>query len=78
VQVTFQNDYAMSVEFISSMSGASWFLTNIYAPCSHEGRQDFLDWFHNINMPDDCDWLVVEDFNLIRHPSDRNKHGGSM
>jgi hypothetical protein len=29
----------MSVEFISIMSGALWMLSNIYAPCTNEGRQ---------------------------------------
>jgi exonuclease III len=36
----------------------------------------FLDWFANIDMPDDTDWLIVGDFNFIRAPSDRNKPGG--
>jgi hypothetical protein len=28
------NEYAMSVEFSSTFSGAVWILTNIYAPCT--------------------------------------------
>jgi hypothetical protein len=31
-QVSFQNEYAMSIEFVSSLSGAAWTLTNVYAP----------------------------------------------
>jgi hypothetical protein len=31
-----------------------------------------------LRYPDDCDWLVVGDFNLIHHPSDRNKPGGNV
>ena len=27
-------------------------------------------------MPDDIDWLIIGDFNLIRRPEDRNKEGG--
>jgi len=29
-------------------------------------------------MPDDCDWLLIGDFNLIRNPSDRNMPGGNI
>jgi hypothetical protein len=42
-EVVFQNSYAMSVEFTSLFLGASWILSNIYAPCTPEGRQSFLD-----------------------------------
>jgi hypothetical protein len=54
----------------------SWILTNIYGPCQAERKATFLDWFANIDMPDDTDWLIVGDFNFIRAPSDRNKPGG--
>jgi hypothetical protein len=67
----------MSLEFTSNISRASWILTNIYAPCSSEGRAQFLDWFSNIDMPDGTDWLIVGDFNLIQRQSDRNKPRGN-
>jgi hypothetical protein len=51
----FQNSYAMSVEFTSLFLGASWILSNIYSPCTPEGRQSFLDWFHNVEVPMDTD-----------------------
>jgi hypothetical protein len=28
-----------------------------------------------VDMADDCDWLLVGDFNLVRKPTDRNKPG---
>jgi hypothetical protein len=34
----FQNIFALSIEFVSAISGASWVLTNIYAPCTTQGR----------------------------------------
>jgi exonuclease III len=77
-QVVFQNQYAMSVEFTSVFSGATWILTNIYAPCTTEGRQEFLSWLHDVDMPEDTDWFLVGDFNLIRRSSDRNKSGGNI
>jgi hypothetical protein len=77
-QTVFQNDYAMSIEFVSTMLGASWILSNIYAPCMTEGKYQFLDWLHNVKMLDNCDWLLVGDFNLIRRSLDRNKPGGNV
>jgi hypothetical protein len=37
-----------------------------------------MDWFYNIDMQADIDWLVVGDFNLIKKPDDRNKPGGNL
>jgi exonuclease III len=70
--VIFQNDYAQSVKFSSNLSNCSWIIMNIYAPCTPQGKIDFLNWFSNINMPLDKFWLIVGDFNLIRRPEDRN------
>jgi hypothetical protein len=72
----FQNNFALSVELSSTLSGIPWVLTNVYAPYTPDGKQEFLEWFHNIDMPIDTDWLVVGDFNLIRRSSDRNRPGG--
>jgi exonuclease III len=76
--VIFQNEFAMSLEFVSTISNASWVLTHIYAPCTIEDKQRFLNWFHNIDMAEDTDWLVVGDFNLMRKPKDRNKPGSNL
>jgi hypothetical protein len=76
--VIFQNDYAQSVEFISNLSACTWIITNIYAPCTPQGKIDFLNWFYNINMPSNKLWLIVGDFNLIRRQEDRNKAGGDI
>jgi exonuclease III len=47
-QVISQNEYAMSVEFVSMISGAVWVLTNVYAPCIAEGKVEFLNWLHDL------------------------------
>ena len=72
----FDNEFALSIEFTSIHSGARWTLTNVYAPCTPEGKTQFLDWFKNVDIDDEDDWLVVGDFNLIRSPSDSFKPGG--
>jgi hypothetical protein len=68
----------MDVEFVSVISEASWVLSNIYAPCTAEAKQRFLNWFHSVDMADDMDWIIVGDFNLIRRPADRNKPLGNV
>jgi exonuclease III len=65
-QLTFSNDYAISVEFTSKLNNENWLLTVVYAPCTPLGKRTFLEWFRNIQMSPEIDWIVVGDFNLIR------------
>lgn len=73
--LAFHNDFCQSVEFVCRLTEEHWILTNIYAPCTAEGKTIFLDWFQHIEMMDDTKWLVVGEFNLIRSPANRNKPG---
>jgi mannosylglycoprotein endo-beta-mannosidase len=66
--LAFQNEFGQSVEFVCKLTEEHWILTNIYAPCSAEGKANFLDWFQNIDIPEDSKWLILGDFNLIRSP----------
>jgi len=74
----FNNEFAISVEINSKMSDDSWILTNVYGPCTPEGKQNFTDWLRQIQMPEDREWIVLGDFNLIRKPEDRNRGEGNM
>lgn len=74
----FQNNFAISVEFSSVQSNDSWILTSVYGPCDNEGKEAFMNWFENIQMPEDVDWLVLGDFNLYRKPEDRNRLRGNV
>jgi hypothetical protein len=38
----------------------------------------FLHWLNSLVIPDDENWLLMGDFNLIRSPQDRNKAGGNI
>ena len=69
---------SLSVDFRSLHNNAEWLLTNIYGPCSNEGKCNFVDWLKQISMPDDVDWLLVGDFNLMRSPDNRNKPSGDI
>ena len=66
------------MEFTYNLSKASWYLTNIYGPCQADKRIEFFDWFSNIQMPDNVDWIILGDFNFIRSREDRNKPGGNV
>ena len=60
-----KNDYSITIEFTSKRSGEIWTLTNIYGPCQHDLRPNFINWFQNLQMDDDQNWLVLGDFNYI-------------
>jgi hypothetical protein len=76
--VVFQNRYALSIEFTSTILGASWILTNIYDTCTMDERNNFFNWLNEVDMSEETEWLLVGDFNLMRRPSDRNKAGGNV
>ena len=77
-ELAFENEFSISVKFTCKLSNVSWYLTNVYGPCQVERRMAFIDWFANIDMPQDTDWLVLGDFNFIRKPEDRSKPGGDI
>jgi exonuclease III len=74
----FQNRYAVSVELQSTKTDTFWTLTNVYAPCQDNEQLVFLHWLNSLVIPDDENWLLMGDFNLIRSPQDRNKAGGNI
>ena len=59
----FLNEFAISIAFSSQFNNDSWILTSVYGPCDTDGKNAFMDWFENIQMLDDIQWLVVGDFN---------------
>lgn len=71
----FHNEFSISVQFTCSLSGATWILTNVYAPCQGNERSEFIQWFKDISMPDSTYWLIMGDFNFIRYPENRNRAG---
>lgn len=74
----FQNSYATSVEFTSLHNNVTWVLTNIYAPCTSQGKREFLHWFKHIQMSDYVDWLVIGDLNLYHSPTYRSRDGADL
>jgi exonuclease III len=72
------NTFAVTVRFKSLLDGSTWILTSVYAPCTAEGKRQFIDWFKGFYVQDDLDWIVLGDFNLMRSPSNRNRDGGNI
>jgi hemerythrin-like domain-containing protein len=77
-EMIFSNEFAVLVEFTSLINNECWIVTNVYGPCTTEGKKNFTEWLKQIQMPDDIEWLVLGDFNLMRKPQDRNKEGGDL
>lgn len=38
-------------------------------------KNNFINWLMSLNIPSNEYWLLVGDFNFIRSPENRNKHG---
>jgi exonuclease III len=76
--LAFQNEFSLFVNLTNNLSNEKWILTNIYGPSQSDRKAAFLDWFSNIDMHDDADWLIMGDFNFIRKPSDRNRPRGDI
>ena len=73
-----KNEYSISIRFTSKQTGEHWILTNIYGPCQDDRRQEFIQWFQDIDMPIETKWMIMGDFNYIRYPQNRNIQGGSI
>ena len=69
------NDYSLSITFTSNHNGESWILSNIYGPCQHKDRNNFIDWF---KIQDGINWLVLGYLNYVRYPDNRNRDGGNI
>ena len=76
--LAFSNPFSLSVEFRSKHNNEEWILTNVYAPCTPDGKRIFTDWMKQIQMPEDQNWVILGDFNLMRDPSNRNKPGADL
>jgi hypothetical protein len=72
------NDFSISFEFSYAHNNVSWLLTCVYGPCTPEGKLLFLEWMKGIQMPDEVDWMLMGDFNLLRKSEDRNRDGGNL
>jgi hypothetical protein len=62
---------------ICNLSGETWYITNIYASCHLDGRNNFVNWLHNLDSSPYELWMILGDFNMIGSNADRNRPGGN-
>lgn len=72
------NQYFITIKFNCCISGRVFHLTNIYGPCTPEGKAEFINWLYNFDLLGIEDWILAGDFNLIRYPDDRNMPGANV
>jgi exonuclease III len=53
--LAFSNKFAISLDFHSNHDQSEWLLTNVYGPCTPEGKLDFIQGIKNIQMLDEID-----------------------
>ncbi len=70
--------FAINITFTSNHSSVVWTLVSVYGPCTGPERNNFLSWFHQLNIPDDDLWLILGDFNFYRSVTNRNRPGADM
>jgi hypothetical protein len=75
-EVIDQNPFGHTICFRTKLTNQTWWLTNIYAPCTPHRREEFLTWFSSIEINVDKLWIFLGDFNMVRSPENCNKPGG--
>jgi hypothetical protein len=70
--------FAISVCFSSKMDGGVWNLVSVYGPCVEPARTMFISWLKNLDIQDEENWIILEDFNFYRSLENRNRTGGNF
>ena len=70
--------FGIVVEFTSVHNSQTWTLVTVYGPCQNPARDNFINWLHDIIIPDDANWLLLGDFNFMLTMDNRNKPGGDI
>ena len=60
-RVISQNSFQLTVELKCNFSNKIWYITNVYAPCSNEGRTEFVDWFLKLDSTIFELWIIMGD-----------------
>ena len=73
-----QEDFALGIQFTSTISAQAWTLYNIYGPCTGPTRDEFTQWIYDRDIQTNEYCLFLGDFNYIRYPSNRNDGAGNI
>lgn len=72
------NSYAITVKMLSKLDSRSFHVSNIYDPSHSVEKLGYVTWLVNLDTSDFDLWIIGGDFNLIRHPENRNKPGRNL
>ncbi|KAE8799887.1 hypothetical protein D1007_24767 [Hordeum vulgare] len=64
--------FSLTTSVASTVSDIAFSVTNVYARADHSLTTDFVDDMMSLVPSIHGAWLVVGDFNLIRHPCEKN------
>ena len=70
--------FGIVVEFTLTHNSQTWTMVTVYGPCQNPARELFVNWLHDLIIPDDANWLLLGDFNFLRSMDNRNKPGGDI
>lgn len=69
--------YTLSITFSLVTDNTTFCVTNVYAPTQAQDKALFLPELIDLDPADDTPWIIMGDFNLIRHPHDKNNENFS-
>ena len=46
--------FGIVVEFTSTHNSQTWTLVIVYGPCQNPARDNFVNWLHDLIIPDDA------------------------
>jgi exonuclease III len=67
--------FAINLKMLSTHSQISWNLIVVYVSCRQPARDQFVNWFYNLQIEDDELWMLIGDFNFYRYAENKNKAG---
>jgi hypothetical protein len=73
-----QSSFHITIKLTCLLSSQICYVTNIYAPCSNDGRNDFVQWLSSLDSSAYELWIIMADFNMIRSSEDGNIPGGNI
>jgi hypothetical protein len=51
--------FAITIRLTSLMTGQEWHLTNVYGPCTADGKAEFTNWLYNYDATTIDLWIVM-------------------
>lgn len=70
--------FLVIIYFSSRMDMHVQFLSSVYGPCTEPARTIFVNWMKNLDIQDDCNQILIGDFNFYRSLENRNRSGGNF